>query len=579
MSLLAELKRRRVFRALVGYGIGAFAILQIIEPVMHGLHWSEAVLSYVVVALTVGFPIVVGLAWIFDVNAGHIERTAPVSPAQGARGALLTAVLVGIGLLAAAPGLGWYFLWRGRDHPAPEAARAPSIAVLPFANLSSEKEQEYFSDGLTEEIIDALAQVEGLHVAGRTSSFSFKGKSDDLRTIGQKLNVAHLLEGSVRKEGNRVRVTAQLINAADGYHLWSKTFDREMTGVFAVEDEIARAVVEALKVRLMPGQKLRQRIASPEVFNEYLLGKQFAQRLTPDNARRAADAYGKALELDPLFAPAWAGLARVTYFMALSVEMTPAGINEAYERAMAAAEKAVALDPELADGYAARGVLRTYKGDWEGARTDVERALALNPGDAGIHLNYAWSVLLPLGRLPEAIREAQKATDLDPLSASAWSSLGSLYGMSGQLGPAQMASEQSLRIFPDQNVEASANLAATLLFQKKPSEALAKAEQVALESLRLMLKACALNDLGRTEEARQLVEQMITRHAHSGAIHVAEAYAWFGDRDRAFEWLERFYARNGSSAAGFLKVNLFFRALHGDPRFAALLKKMNLPPD
>ena len=575
-SLVAELQRRRVFRALVGYGLGAFAILQIVEPIMHGLHWSEMVLSYVVVALAVGFPIVVGLAWIFDVNAGRIEKSAPVPLTQGGPGALLTAVLIGIGLLAAAPGLGWYFLWRGRDHSAPQAARAPSIAVLPFVNLSSDKEQEYFSDGLTEEILDALAQVEGLHVAGRTSSFSFKGKRDDLRMIGQKLEVAHLLEGSVRREGNRVRVTAQLINAADGYHLWSKTFDREMTGVFAVEDEISRAVVEALKVRLMPGQKPRQRTVSPEVYNEYLLGKQFAQRPTLDDDRRAVAAYEKAIQLDPLFAPAWASLARSKFGLELSGETPPAGINEAYERGMAAAEKAVALDPELADGYAARGFFRAYKAEWEGARTDVERALALNPGDARIHLNYAWNILLPLGRLPDAIREAQRATDLDPLSDLAWSSLGLLYLSSGQLGPAQKASERSLRILPEQN-NASVTLAGILLTQKKPSEALAMAEQIGFEPLRLMIKACGLNDLGRIEESRQMVEQMITRYARSGTLHIAEAYACLGDRDRAFEWLERTYAMRGSSLAGIMRVNPVFRSLHGDPRFAALLKKMNLP--
>jgi TolB-like protein len=249
VSLVAELQRRRVFRALVGYGIASFAVLQITEPIMHGLHWPDVVLSYVVVALAGGFPLVVSLAWIFDVNAGRLERTGPPSPASGWRGTRLALLLVGIGLLAAAPGLVYYLFLRTPRAGAPSGAeRAASIAVLPLVNLSRDPEQEYFADGLSEELLDLLVKVPGLHVAARTSAFSFKGKNDDVRTIAEKLNVATLLEGSVRKVGDQVRITTQLINAADGYHLWSETYDRKLTDVFAVQDEIAQAVVAARRV-------------------------------------------------------------------------------------------------------------------------------------------------------------------------------------------------------------------------------------------------------------------------------------------------------------------------------------------
>src|SRR5438105_1496918 len=252
MSLLAELKRRRVFRTMVGYGIVAFALLQVAEPIMHGMHLPDVTLTFVMLALGLGFPVVVVLAWAFDVSASGIERHPfAASGVHGLRGARLALVLAGIGLLAAAPGLTWYFL-SGRAGPAGEAlttligtpattAMPPSVAVLPFADMSPGKDQEYLSDGIAEEILNSLAQIEGLRVIGRTSSFSFKGKSEDLRSIGEKLGVAHLLEGSVRRSGARIRVTAQLVEAGRGSHIWSHAYDGELTDVLAVKDEIAES--------------------------------------------------------------------------------------------------------------------------------------------------------------------------------------------------------------------------------------------------------------------------------------------------------------------------------------------------
>src|SRR5262245_37863601 len=232
-SWFAELKRRRVVRTLVGYGIASFAVLQIIEPIMHGLHWPETVLSYVVAALAAGFPVIITFAWIFDVKAGRVERTALAAAGPGLRGIRLALLLVGIGVLAAAPGLGWYFFFRSdtrivarRNGQPADAVEPKSVAVLPFVNMSSDKENEYFSDGITEELINTLANVDGLRVTSRTSAFAFKGKDIDIRQIGEKLNVGTVLEGSVRREGNTLRVTAQLIQVSDGYHLWSKSYDR-----------------------------------------------------------------------------------------------------------------------------------------------------------------------------------------------------------------------------------------------------------------------------------------------------------------------------------------------------------------
>src|SRR5205085_4475140 len=263
---------------------------------MHGLHWPESVLSYVVAALALGFPLVVTLAWIFDVNEGRIERTAP---AQGPRGGRVAPVLVVIGLAAAAPGTLWYFYLRGSHKSATQPTSA-SIAVLPFVNLSSDKEQEYFSDGISEEILNALAQVDGLRVIGRTSSFSLKGKNEDLRSIGQKLDVANLLEGSVRKSGTRVRITAQLVTTSNGSHVWSQEFDRQLTDVFAVQEEIANAVVAALTPKLLSVHRTstdEHRPANPEAHDQYLLARHFYARGSGDGFVRAVKALEKAVAL------------------------------------------------------------------------------------------------------------------------------------------------------------------------------------------------------------------------------------------------------------------------------------------
>ncbi len=573
VSLLAELQRRRVFRALIGYGIAAFAVLQIIEPVMHGLHWSDAVLSYVIVALAAGFPVVVALAWIFDVKAGRIERTDPTT---GLRGTRLSLLVLGIGALAATPGLIYYFVLRQRP-VVTASVPAPSIAALPFVNLSRDPDQEYFADGLGEELLNLLAKVPGLHVAGRTSSFAFKGKSEDLRSIGQKLNVATILEGSVQKAGDRIRITIQLINAADGYHLWSESYDRRVTDVFAVQDEIAQAVVAALKVKLQPPTSRERRTANIDAFNEYLLGRQFFHRNNVDGFRRAKGAYAKAVELDPGYAAAWAGLALATFWVADSAESLSA-IKADQDRAVAAAEKAIALAPDLPDGYLARGFVRVpIQWDFEGSRADLERALALKPEDPDALNHYATLVSRSLGRFPEGIAAARRATELDPLNARVWFTLGSVLAMSGQRGLARQALNRSLEISPDQSFTPYA-LGMTFLLDGEPVAAKDIFPRSSNEIFRLAGAALAEHDLGQLSESQRALDELIRKYGHGAAYQIAEVYAWRGERDAAIEWLER--AREQRDAGlTLLKVDTLLRNLHGDPRYLALLKKIGLPVD
>ena len=563
-----------MFRALIVYGIAAFAVLQIIEPIMHGLHWPDEVLSYVVVALGIGFPIVVGFAWVFDVNEGRIERTAG-APSSG-RGRIALA-LAGVGVLAAAPGLVWYFVLRARPGPAAPAPVAPSIAVLPFVNLSSDKEQDYFSDGLSEELLDLLAKVPGLRVAARTSAFAFKGKNENIGEIAEKLHVKTVLEGSVRKAGDQIRVSAQLIEAAGGYHLWSETYERKVTDVFALQDDIARAVVGALKLRLLaaPTSKDR-RTANTEAYNEYLLGKRFFHLNNIPGFLRAVQAYEKSVALDPGYAPAWAGLALSRFWYGQETE-TVAAVREWQERALAAADKAIALGLDLPDGFLARGFIRsTYIWDWEGARRDLDRAVELDPEDAEV-LSADAALPRALGKLPKAIALFRKATDLDPLNARTWSSLGSTLIFDGQLAPARAALERSLEISPEQNYTA-AWLAVSFLLDGHPAKALETSQRASHEVFRLQGAAFANHDLGRAKESQQALDQLTAKYSHDAAYQIATGHAWRGDKERAFEWLERAFQQHDGGLS-LVKVDPMLRKIRGDPRYSALLEKMNIPRD
>ncbi|HWE22467.1 MAG TPA: tetratricopeptide repeat protein [Myxococcales bacterium] len=575
-SVFAELKRRRVFRALIGYGIAAFAVLQIIEPIMHGLHWPDSVLSYVVAALALGFPLVVTLAWIFDVNEGRIERT---TPAAGPRGARVAILLVGIGIAAATPGVLWYFYLRDGRRPAAEAS-TPSIAVLPFVNLSSDREQEYFSDGISEEILNALAQIDGLRVIGRTSSFSLKGKNEDLRVIGQKLDVANLLEGSVRKSGTRVRITAQLVSAANGSHVWSQEFDRQLTDVFAVQEEIAKAVVTALKPKLLAERRTpleEQRTANTEAYDQYLLGRHFLARGSGDGFVRAVKALEKAVSLDPNYAAAWSALS-VAQFWASDQDPLRNDPTKGFPRARFAAERAIALAPNMAEGWAARGSLRTtFDEDWAGARADLERALALSPGSVDVRIAYAW-LLGTLGNPKEAIEVMRKATAADPLSAASWMEISGFYLGTGEVDEAVAAAQRALELSPEHG-RAARNLGFAFLLSDRFSEARAAFERSSNELFRRMGEAMVEHSLGHAAESRRALDRILaTRTATQAAYQIAQVYAWRGEADEAFRWLDVAVQHHDAGLA-YLKYDPLLRQIRGDPRYTATLEKLKLPLD
>lgn len=447
-----------------------------------------------------------------------------------------------------------------------------SIAVLAFVNMSGDKEQEYFSDGLSEEMINLLGQVPDLRVPARTSSFYFKGKNETISNIARLLKVAHVLEGSVRKAGRRLRITAQLVRADNGYHEWSQAYDRDDTDIFAVQNEIAKAVVTALQLKLgEPVQETGSRgTSNAEAYSQYLRGRQLDQRDSLESLRGAVEAYSRAVHIDPNYAAAYAGRAIAEATLA---DLT--GDARGIERGEQDADAAIALAPADAIGYSARSYLRTtWLWDWSRAQVDIEKALSLGPRTRTVLGRYA-RLLAVLGRLPQAISIQKEAADLDPLSSGAWDNLGFYYASTGDYASAETSLGRALEVEPT-SVIAYSYLGTVRLLEGKSEEALELFQKIDQEGFRLAGVAMAEHSLGRQQESQQALEKLIEKHSQEQAYQIAEAYAWRNEKDRAFEWLERAYQQRDGGLS-FIKIAPTLTSLHGDPRYRALLQKLQLP--
>jgi TolB-like protein/Tfp pilus assembly protein PilF len=567
---IEELRQRRVLRTLLAYGVVVFAVLQVIEPVLHGLRLPDWSLTAVVIGIALGFPVVGLIAWLLD------PQRRPASPRAHSAHIRNRRLALGLGALALAVAVvTGVILYRSRT-VGPPAGGLPSIAVLPFVNLSEDPGQDYFADGLTEEIQSALAQIAGLRVIGRTSSSTFKGKPVDLHEVARKLGVTSVLEGSVRRAGSRLRINAQIVDTRDGYHRWSRSYEREIGDVFAIQDEIGRAVAQALQLTLLPrGRVPERRPASPEATSKYLLARRFLTRSSLDNFVRAAAASEEAIALAPNFAPAWATLASANGGIADWTE-DPDEVKSDQKKAMEAAARAISLDPGLAEAYAVRAqMLASLAWDWEGAGEDYDRALALAPGDADIRRKHGAWYLAPLGRLPEAIAELRTATGLDPLSASAWTSLGILQVAIGNGDEGERTFHRVLEIDP-QSDYAREGLGVRHLLAGKPEAALAEFAKCEDPMWQLWGTALAQHDLGRTEASTATLNELAARFAAPSPYQVAQVHAWRGERDQAFAWLEKAWMGHDSGLL-LIQWDPLLRNIRGDPRFASFQRRMNLP--
>ena len=598
-SLLTELKRRNLFRIAALYLVGGWIILQVAD-VLFGLldlpGWS---LRLVVAILALGFPVALVFAWIYEVTPEGLKPARAVSPEQSITsetGRKLNTAITVILVIAVLLLIGDRIFQRdvpqspvtsqaveynsvtdnglASESLSPPAPQKQSVAVLPFVDMSPAKDQEYFTDGLTENLLNGLAQVPGLQVAGRTSSFAFKNKNEDLRSVGEQLGVANILEGSVQKSGERIRITAQLVNASNGYHLWSQTFDRTLEDIFAVQDEIAVEVTKALKVALLGAevQAAEPHVAasSSAAYTEYLKGRYADKLNTIEGALEAIDHYQRAIDLDPAMSLAWAGLASATaWHTGYSSDFA-----EGYEKARAAANKALELDNSLPEAHLALAdVQMSHDWDWSGAQASLQRALSLRPGDANILQKLARLEGI-LGKKEESLSHMQQAAILDPLDWGIQTGLAVAYSGTGQF-------DQSLEILRRVREMEPGRSGTHYRFGRhflrtgKFSEALEEFKLETFDFLSVSGQALALDKLGKTAESQSQLNLLITAIGESASYQIAQVYAQREDADSAMTWLERGFVIRDPGLV-YLKSDSTFDPLRDDPRFQALLKKMNL---
>jgi adenylate cyclase len=575
-NFFAELKRRNVYKVAIAYAVVAWLLIQVATQVFPFFEIPNWAVRLVVLLLVIGFPIALLIAWAFELTPEGLKRTefADELPKKSARSRAWIYVVIIAGSISAS----LFFLGRytatskqGVSAQLPEK----SIAVLPFVDLSQAKDQEYFCDGISEEILDALAKVEGLRVVARTSSFSFKGKSADVNEIAQKLNVQNVLEGSLRREGNRIRITAQLINARDGFHIWSDTFERELQGVFAVQDEITRAIVDALKVKLAVAPPARA-LQNTEAYDLYLQGLYFSNKSDEEGLRKSLTLFQQALDKDPNFARAWTGIAKAWLWLA-DAYVRPL---EAYPKVKEAASRALALDERDAEAHCYLGeTKRILDRDLSGEERELKRALEIDPNAAPAHLFMAW-LKSAQGDLDEGVKEIQKAESFDPLAPVMSNFAVGIYCAAGRFDDAIEEGKRILQVDPNYVYFDSA--LAHAYREKGDFEKAITLYEKAQATTHFPSVGIAITyaKMGRREDALRILDQLIekSRQQYVAADSVAIVYAALGEKDEAFRWLERAFEEHSAPLYG-LAFSPDYRPLRSDPRFAALLRRMGVDPD
>ena len=576
MSLFAELKRRNVFRVSIGYVVLAWLLLQVGDTLAPALHLPDWVNSALAFFLILGFPVAVFFAWAFELTPDgiklekHVDREQSITPTTGRK--LDRTIIV---LLVIALG---YFIWHSQQSPVSEesvetVAGEPSIAVLPFENMSSDEEQEYFSDGLTEELLNLLAKISELKVTSRTSAFFYKGKDIKISDIGRELDVDHILEGSVRKSGQRIRITAQLIEVDTDAHLWSETWDRDLDDIFAIQDEIAAKVVDELRVQLL-GELPHAQKTDGDTYSLFLKARHLISQRTRESLLRGEELVNEALRNDPDYAPAW-----VLKALILS-QQGDVGVrlpSEVVAEARAAVDRALELDPKNAAAWALSGDLMiSFERDYSNAAVAFRRAIELGPNNVDVLYNAA-VFYAALGEPKAALSLAIKAYELDPLFTGNHAALGYIYSMLARYEDAIEILEERVAIAPEA-YGTYAYLANAFIGLGRYEEALEWAQKESLDGFRLTALAIIYWHMGERAKSDEALAQLLAQNDGGWDWQITQAHAVRGEIDKAFAAMEAAY-QNRDTGLQLILGDMHVENLRGDPRYDAMVEKIGLPTD
>ena len=590
MSLLAELKRRNVIRAGVLYIGAAWALAQGISQLGPSVGAPEWATRWFLVAAAIGFPFFLAFAWFFEFTPEGLKLESQIDPADSITqhtSKTLDRWIIAVLALAVVLLLTDHFVSRREaDKAVPTAAvpaaaaatipdieKDPSIAVLPLVNMSSDKEQEYFSDGISEELLNLLAKVPKLRVIARTSSFSFKGKEVAIPDIARALNVAAVLEGSVRKSGDKVRITVQLIRASDSSHLWSETYDRTLDDIFKVQDEIAATVVDKLKITLL-GAAPTVRPIDPKAYPLILQANSLTNQGTIESVAQAIALYQQSLMISPGEARAWTGLARAYAAQTSMGERPPA---EGYRLAREAANKALANDPSDALASASLGrIALEFDSDLTAAAQHFQRALALDPTNVDV-LRPAAVFMDFIGRTDEAVTIFGYLIAHDPANPLEHFNLSLVYCTAGRWDQAIESARTALTLSP-RLVGAHYYISVALLGKGDAVGALAAMQEDPSEVWRMAGLPLVYHALGREAESEAALAALVAKHEQDQPYAIADALAYRGDADRAFEWLDKSVAAHDPSLP-FVSIDPFLAKLHSDPRWVPFLRRIGRAPE
>jgi TolB-like protein len=575
-NFFAELKRRNVYKVAVAYAVVGWLLVQVATQVFPFFEIPNWAVRLIVLGIVIGFPIALVIAWAFELTPEGLKRTEDADLI--AKGTSKNRTWIYIVLFGAVLSVGLFFVGRYtagnatlRHNQSATATPQKSIAVLPLLNESGDPKDEYFSDGLSEELIAALAQIRELKVIGRSSSFRFKERNEEPKTIGEKLGVGTLLEGTVRKQGDRVRIVAELINAADGIELWTRTFDRQLKDIFAVQQEIAAAVASSLKVTLLGlEERSSETPKNVEAHNAYLQGHYYFQRRNLEDYRKAVEHYDEAIRLDPSYALAYAERSEI---WTLIGDLIGEG-KTAWPKARSDAEKAVTIAPALAEAHAALGWVRFFT-EWKFAEglSELKRAKELSPANPTANDLLA-RVIVYLGKLDEAEKQARQAVELDPLAFPAQNNLGRVLWYEGKLDEADAITRKAAESHP---TAASSHRWQVLVAvqQGDPETALREALSEPDESYRLFELAIAHQARGDRKAADAALADLIANNRGLD-YQLAQIYAVRGEKEKAFEWLQIAFDNHDTGMLALL-VDPLLNSLRDDSRFKDLLAGMAFP--